>query len=118
MDIRTLTETLSVSPQIRLDDMTAIAGKGYKSVISNRPDGEEPDQPTADAVRAAAEAEGLVFRHIPVSGGNITDAAAADFASALATLPKPILGFCRTGTRTTSLALPSACRQKRRPHRS
>lgn len=103
MDIRTLTETLSVSPQIRIDDMREIAGKGYRSLISNRPDGEEPDQPTAEAVRAAAEAAGLVFRHIPVSGGNITDAAAADFASALATLPKPILGFCRTGTRTTSL---------------
>lgn len=103
MDIRRLTDTLSVSPQIALSDLPEIAAAGYRSVISNRPDGEEAGQPTAREVRMAAEAAGLDFRHIPVTGGAISDADVAEFAAALAQMPKPVFGFCRSGTRTTTL---------------
>ena len=100
MDIRTLEERLHVSPQIRLEDLPSIAGRGYGAVISNRPDGEEPDQPTADQVRQAAEAAGLAFVHIPVRGAFPAEEVAR-FSEALETLPGPVFGFCRSGTRTT-----------------
>ena len=47
MDIRPLDDRLSASPQIAPEDMPAIAEAGYRSVVSNRPDGESPDQPSA-----------------------------------------------------------------------
>lgn len=103
MDIRTLDPDLAVSSQIPLDALERIAAEGYRSVIANRPDGESPDQPSAAEVREAAEAAGLAFAHIPVVGGAITDADVTAFRQALDTLPKPIFGFCRTGTRTTTL---------------
>ena len=103
MDIRPLDKALSASPQITPQDLPAIAAQGFRSVISNRPDGEEPGQPTADALRQAAEAAGLAFAHVPVVSGAISDQDVADFREALADLPKPVFGFCRTGTRTTTL---------------
>ncbi|MGV9005544.1 MAG: TIGR01244 family sulfur transferase [Brevundimonas sp.] len=103
MDIRKLDDRLDASPQIALEDLKALAGLGYRSVISNRPDDEEPGQPSAAEVRAAAEAEGLAFRHIPVTGGNMGPEAVTAMRAALDELPGPVLGFCRSGTRTTCL---------------
>ena len=103
MDIRPLDEALSASPQIAPEDLPAIAAQGFRSVISNRPDGEEPGQPSAEELRQAAEAAGLAFAHVPVIGGAISDQDVVDFREALADLPQPVFGFCRTGTRTTSL---------------
>ena len=103
MDIRPLDEALSASPQIAPEDLPAIAAQGFRSVISNRPDGEEPGQPSTEDLRHAAEAAGLAFAHVPVVGGAISDQDVADFREALADLPQPVFGFCRTGTRTTTL---------------
>jgi sulfide:quinone oxidoreductase len=81
-------------------------------VINNRPDGEEPGQPGSDELAAAAEANGLVYRHIPVVPGQWQDEQIAAFADALADLPGPTLAFCRTGTRAATLwALQAARRQ-------
>ena len=103
MDIRSLDEALSASPQITPEDLPAIAAQGFRSVISNRPDGEEPGQPSAEDLRQAAEAAGLMFAHVPVVGSAISDQDIADFQDALAKLPKPVFGYCRTGTRTITL---------------
>lgn len=112
MDIRPLDETLSISPQPSPAELPSLAARGYRSVISNRPDGEAPGQPAAAEIAAAAEAAGLEFRHIPVVGGAIGEAEVAAFKAALENLPGPILGFCRSGARTTMLwAL--ACSGKR-----
>jgi len=103
MDIRPIDEALSASPQISVDDMAEIARLGFRSVVSNRPDGEEPGQPSAADIADAAKAHGLTFTHIPVVGGAIGNDEVVAFRKALADMSRPILGFCRTGTRTTSL---------------
>lgn len=103
MDIRKLTDEISVSPQIRLEDTHDLARLGFRSIISDRPDGEEDGQPAADAVGAAAEGAGLEFRHIPVVASDIGDRDIALFAAGMQDLPKPVLAFCRTGTRAAML---------------
>lgn len=103
MHSRPLEDRLHVSPQITAEDIPAAAARGYRAFISNRPDGEEPGQPEAEALRAAAEAAGLAFVHIPVRGSAIGPDAVAAFRQALNDLPGPILAFCRSGTRTTVL---------------
>lgn len=103
MDIRPLDATLSASPQIAIADLKAALALGYRSVLSNRPDGEETGQVSAAEVAAEAQALGLGFRHIPVTAPAIGPNDVAAFRAALADLPGPILGFCRTGTRTTML---------------
>ena len=103
MPIKPITPDFSVTEQVSADDLRSAAAQGFKSVICNRPDGEAPDQPLAADLQAVAEGLGMQFRHIPVVPGAITDEDAAQMAQALAELPAPVLGFCRTGARSTKL---------------
>ncbi len=99
MDIRPLEDRLHVSPQILPEEVQTAAAQGYRAIISNRPDAEEPGQPMTEDIEAA----GLTFVHIPIRGGAMTPDDVARFKAALAELPQPILGYCRSGTRTTFL---------------
>ncbi len=103
MESRKISEALSVSPQIAIADVAEIKRLGFRSVICNRPDGEGADQPSFDEIKAEAEAAGLVTRYIPIVAGKVRDEDAADFGRALDELPKPVFGYCRTGTRSATL---------------
>ena len=103
MDIRPLTKEFAVSPQIDAAHIKEIAGAGFQSILCNRPDGEEFGQPEFESIEQAAKAEGLEIRSIPIVSGMITPEALADFDAALKDLPKPILAYCRSGTRCTML---------------
>ena len=103
MQPRQLTEQLSVAPQIAAADMPAIVAQGFRSVVNNRPDGEEPGQPDNARLEAAAHAAGLEWRHIPVVSGKVNDDQVRSFSEALAQLPGPVLAFCRSGTRCSAL---------------
>ncbi len=103
MEFRKLTDELSVSPQIEPEELQDIRAAGFKSIICNRPDEEGADQPLFREIADAASAAGLEVRHQPVVSGRMSDEDAAAFAKLLKELPKPVLAFCRTGTRSASL---------------
>ena len=103
MKLAILTPNLTALPQPDVDDIGKLAGRGYRSIISNRPDGEGADQPEWNEMKAAALANGLQAVHIPVVAGQIDEADVRAFREALERLPKPIAAFCRTGTRSTIL---------------
>ena len=93
---------LATAPQACPEDMAQVAQAGFASVMVNRPDFEGGvDQPMAQAVEAAARAQGLHFYHLPFSGADLSPALALRFAQMLGDAPKPILLYCRTGTRST-----------------
>jgi uncharacterized protein (TIGR01244 family) len=98
-DFRTVTEQISVSPQISVADVEAAAAAGFKTIINNRPDGEAPDQPSGHEIEAAAAESGLAYFHIPVRGGP-TPEQVETTAKVLAEAPAPVLAFCRSGTRS------------------
>ena len=98
IQVQPLTPDVSVAPQLGPEAMAPVAAAGYKSVINNRPDFEGgPDQPTNSQIEAAAKAAGLVYVFLPVAPGYQSPEEIARFAELLATLPKPILAFCRSG---------------------
>lgn len=104
VNITPVAENFSVAPQLQPGDFADIAQRGFHSVINNRPDGEGgPDQPRDDTLRAAAEAVGLAYVPLPIPPSNFGDEPVERMRSLLAVLPKPILAFCRTGTRSTAL---------------
>lgn len=103
MELRQITEDFTVSPQIDCADLPAIAAAGFRAILCNRPDGEEPGQCTYHDIVAAAEAAGLQVRAVPIVSGRASPEDRAAFRAALAELPKPILAYCRTGTRSTML---------------
>jgi uncharacterized protein (TIGR01244 family) len=102
--VQQLSADLSVAPQLEPSAMAWAAQVGFKSVINNRPDHEEgPEQPTNAAIEAAAKAAGLSYAFLPVAPNYQSPEEVAGFARLLATLPKPILAFCRSGTRSGKL---------------
>lgn len=103
MDIKPISDKLSLSEQLQVHDIGALAEQGYRSIICNRPDGEGADQPTFDEIKAVAEPLGLTARYLPVVPGQISDDDVAEFSKAMRELPKPTLAFCRTGTRSATL---------------
>jgi sulfide:quinone oxidoreductase len=109
MEIKPLNRVLSVSVQIVASDLQAIADAGFKSIICNRPDGEGSDQPGFNEIELAAERLGLVAHYLPAESGKVSDAQGAAFGQLMDSLPKPVLAYCRTGMRSTTMwALSSA----------
>jgi len=102
MNVRKIDDNFSTTGQITPDEVKAIAEAGYKSIICARPDDEEFDQPKFEALARAAEAEGIEIVHIPVSGG-LGEGQIIRFHEAWETMPKPMLGYCRSGARAGSL---------------
>jgi uncharacterized protein (TIGR01244 family) len=96
---RRVTDSLSVSPQIAPDDLDRAAGEGFVLVINNRPDDEEPGQPSSAQIEAAARAAGLDYLYVPVRGGPTPDQVEA-VRRAVEEAEGPVLAFCRSGTRS------------------
>lgn len=103
MDIRKINDDISVAPQIALAQLPAIKAAGFAAIVCNRPDGEEPGQPSFDQTQAAAEAAGLEARFLPIISGMFTPEDFTAFRQVLADLPKPVLAYCRSGTRSCFL---------------
>ncbi|WP_430910305.1 TIGR01244 family sulfur transferase [Methylobacterium sp. sgz302541] len=103
MEAKRLDRDLSVTEQVAPSDLADAARAGFRAVICNRPDGEGADQPNFSEIEAAARAAGLEARYLPVESGKVSDGDAAAFDAALSALPKPVLAYCRTGTRSATL---------------
>ena len=112
--LRRLDERTSVSGQIRAEEVAALAERGVTMIVNNRPDGEEPGQPLAADIEAAATAAGIRYRHVPILRG-IGPADVAAMAAALRDAGDgPTLAFCRSGNRS-ALAWALAMRESGRP---
>jgi sulfide:quinone oxidoreductase len=95
---------IAAAPQLVEAHFADVAARGFRSVVNIRPDGEASDQlPNAQAKRAA-QRHGLSFRHLPVMSLNVTDGDVVDgFARLMDDLPGPILFYCGSATRCTTL---------------
>lgn len=104
MAILKLSENLYVSPQLNAEDAAEAAQNGIRTVICNRPDNEEENQPSAAQVGQWLAVQGInVIRHQPVVAPKITAADVAAFQKLLSEAEQPVLAYCRTGTRSTLL---------------
>ena len=101
--VKQLTPSLSVIGQIQPTDMASVAASGFLTVINNRPDGEGEGQPNNAEMAAAAQASGLQYHYLPVISGQVSDENVSDFTQLLAQVKGPVLAFCRTGTRSSTL---------------
>lgn len=112
MRFKKISTEFAIASQLSRDDLQAVRAEGFKTVICNRPDGEEPGQPTFSAIAEAAERFDIEARYLPVVAGNISESDLAAFAVYMETVPKPVLAYCRTGKRAELLWSMSATRRK------
>lgn len=101
MDLRKITETYSVTPQIDPSDVATLAGMGVKTLICNRPDAENPAPLQAAAIQAEAEAHGIDFIFNPFQGHTMTQDHVDEQRDALADAEGPVVGYCASGNRST-----------------
>jgi uncharacterized protein (TIGR01244 family) len=98
-----INDKISIAGQLALADFPGVAEVGFKAVVNNRPDGEEPSQPTSAEEAAAAAAAGLGYAHIPVTGTSISEQDVRALQAFLAQTDGPTLVHCRSGTRSLTL---------------
>ena len=101
MDIRPLSPTFAVSPQIGVEDIPAIVAAGYTTIICNRPDAEVPPSHQARAIGDAAKAAGLKFVVQPVTHQGLNMEMIADQKASMDAADGPILAYCASGTRSS-----------------
>lgn len=101
LDLRRLTETYSVAPQIAPEDMASLKALGFDTVIDNRPDAEIPADLQGDAMAVAARAAGLTFVLNPVTPGQFTPDLVARQRAAIDAAQGPVFAYCASGNRST-----------------
>ena len=99
LPIRKLTDRVSVTGWLNAADFAQVRELGFDKVINFRPDHEVRGQLPSAEVRAAAEAAGLAYTHIPVTKHDlfvdeVVSLAATEFAGGTR-----VLGYCAGGPR-------------------
>ena len=103
MNFTHLDESTAVAPQILPDNIPALVGAGFDTVICNRPDMEVPLEASSEALRAACEAAGLAFYSNPLAPGGLTMEAINSQAEAISSSNGKVLAYCASGTRSALL---------------
>lgn len=102
-EFRRLSETMLASPQITVADVAAAKEAGVTMIVNNRPEGESDDQTPGAEIEAAARAAGIDYLAIPVGQAGFSHPQVAKLAEAIGTAEGTVLGYCRSGTRSTLL---------------
>ena len=103
MDEKKIAPDYAVSGQITPEEVKEVRARGYRSIMCNRPDDEQPGQPRFAEIEAAAREVGLAVAWVPVVSGAIIDADVEAFRKTLEELPHPVFAYCRSGTRSQNL---------------
>ena len=103
MQFAKLSDSYSVATQIDPADVELFAREGFAAIVCNRPDGEDPGQPTSDSIREACERHGIDFHMIPVQGSMVSPDAVQQFLDVIENAGGPVLGYCRSATRSAIL---------------
>lgn len=103
MNIKVLSDQVSVSGQLSVQDVDAIAAQNIDVLVCNRPDNEELNQPEYQSIAQEFEKLGIETVFLPFNPLNpMTEYHVQEFA-ALMQSDKRIHAYCRTGARCTSL---------------
>ncbi len=100
---RRLSGAMLVSPQITVDDVAVAKAEGVTLIVNNRPEGESDDQTPGRAIEAAAHAAGIEYLAIPITHAGFSHPQVVKLAEAIERTAGPVLGYCRSGTRSTLL---------------
>lgn len=103
LELKAINPSISVSGQIEPEDVPALKAAGFSTIINNRPDGESPDQPAGAEIEAAAREAGLAYHAIPLGRDGVSPQMVEQTRAALGASSGPVIAFCRSGTRSTTL---------------
>ena len=102
-NLAALAPGISAAGALDQHDIEALAAQGVRTIVNNRPDGEDAGQLPAAEARRIAAAHGVVYHHIPVTAASLSSADVDAVAGVLAGAEQPIVLHCRSGTRSALL---------------
>ena len=103
MNLKKLNDTIYIADQITTNDIDQLVALGIKTIINNRPDQEEDNQPLSRDIEDYACKLGLSYHYLPITPGDFSETKVADFKTLLMIKKSPIAVFCRTGNRSVTL---------------
>jgi len=103
LDLKRINDHVSVSGQIRPEDVATLKSLGFATIVNNRPDGEAADQPDGAEIAAAAQAAGLAYHAIPLGREGVNPDLVERTRAVIEGSDGPVFCFCRSGTRSTTL---------------
>ncbi|KAI3590946.1 Sulfide:quinone oxidoreductase, Type II [Cupriavidus sp. U2] len=103
MQIQHLSDDVSVAAQLSDAGVRTAHALGFRAIVCNRHDGEADGQARFANIAEVADSLGMAARYLPVKSDGVTAEDAAAFGALVAELPKPVLAYCRTGTRSATL---------------
>lgn len=107
-----VTDNFAIAAQLAPEDFARAAQAGFRTIINNRPDGEEPAQLTASEGAREARAHGLRYEHIPATKHDLlTDPVVGQMATVVAASQGPVLAHCKSGQRSAVVWAAAAARQ-------
>jgi uncharacterized protein (TIGR01244 family) len=96
-----ITPQFAVTGALQEGDFAEIAAAGFKSVLSNLPDGESGAHLGSRREAELVARAGLAFRHVPTTKADLfTDRVVDGVGDALRELPGPVLAHCASGQRS------------------
>ena len=100
--LRSINAQLSTAGQPTVEELSHLAGAGFKSILNLRTPGEVT---ALDDEQHHVEGVGLVYKHVPLSSKAPDDSQAHVALELVQQLPKPLLIHCASGARATAIAL-------------
>lgn len=102
MKLTKISEQLSISDQLQLEDIKELVGMGVEHLVCNRPDGEAENQIDFEKVAGEAQANGLAVSFLPFKSGHLTSSVVDQFTAIIKNGEKTH-AYCRTGNRCFNL---------------
>jgi len=102
MKLQKLTDNVYIADQIELVDLEEFVRLGIKTVINNRPD-QELNTPISAEVAEKTKVLALNYYYIPIMPGEYSPENIDTLSNILAESKAPLVAYCRTGNRSTSL---------------
>jgi uncharacterized protein (TIGR01244 family) len=94
-----LTQDIFVHKQVLQKELSQVKKQGFLTIVDLRPDGEAEDQPSSKIMADSSKENNLKFYYIPIAHGDISDQSVEQLTLALNDAPKPVLMYCRSGSR-------------------
>jgi sulfide:quinone oxidoreductase len=112
-----ITPQFAVTGALTPADILEVAAAGFRSILSNLPDGESMRHPSSGKESALARAAGLGFRHVPTTKLEVlSDRVVEGVGAAAAELEGPILAHCASGLRSALAWAAAAARLQPAEH--
>lgn len=103
MNLTEIDDGVFICGQITAASVDELAKAGFKTIICNRPDNEEANQPAFREIEERAKKHGMTSFYIPVTPPHIDDKSVKHMAETLKSCGYPLLAYCKSGRRAQTL---------------